>query len=674
MINYRKLTAALIAGTIVCFSVTGCTMPWDKTDVTQTQNTTESTDTSIEDLKTTAEDLSLEFEEEDLNASWNASECTSISLADQNSSVDGSGVTIDGSDITITSAGSYILSGTLIDGSIHINVAGKGTVRLILNGVDITSTSKAPIYVEDAKKVLVTLADQTTNTLTDSNRDTTDSEDYSAAFSSKADLVFNGTGTLQVKAGYRNGIKSSDDLKIVSGTYVIESKEDGMIGKDLLGVKNGTFQIQAGADGMKSTYDTDTSKGNIILKDGNYTITSVNDGIQAENILMIEDGQFEIKTGSGAESVTKKSGNQMKTTASTSDESSDSRKGLKSSNAIYIAGGEITINSEDDAIHTNGTVYYTSGKTTINAGDDGIHADQILQIEQGTIDIKNSYEGLEAGTITINGGNVSVVSSDDGINASVKSSDTTQENVASGNQFAPGNNMGGGSGNSNATLTINGGELYVDASGDGLDANGSVTINGGNVVVCGPTSDGDTAIDFDSECTFNGGTLMAFGSSGMLETPTSASNGACIMAAFSSTAGNTEFSLTDSSENQIMNYTPTKAYASAIVYSSDIKTGSTYSIKCGDATQDIAVNNAVTSSGTSGMGGAGGKGGFGNMGNGGQRGDMQQPPFGQNDQNGQSDQNNQNKPNRNGQAPDQMTPGQQNSEQQQSNQQNSNTF
>lgn len=79
-------------------------------------------------------------------------------------------------------------------------------------------------------------------------------------------------------------------------------------------------------------------------------------------------------------------------------------------------------------------------------------------------------------------------------------------------------------------LTINGGNLYVEADGDGLDSNGSITVNGGTTIVCGPTSSGDTAVDFDGECVLNGGTLMAFGSNGMVETPTSASNGSCIVA------------------------------------------------------------------------------------------------------------------------------------------------
>ena len=116
-------------------------------------------------------------------------------------------------------------------------------------------------------------------------------------------------------------------------------------------------------------------------------------------------------------------------------------------------------------------------------------------------------------------------------------------------------------------------------------------MNGGNVTVLGPTSDGDTALDFDGTFTINGGVLMAFGSSGMLETPTSAQNGCCIVTTLGTVSANSAFSLMDSSGNMIMSYTPTKNYASAIVYSSDIKNGSTYTVTAGSTTQSITVNS-----------------------------------------------------------------------------------
>lgn len=536
MINYKKLTAAMAAGIIAIFTITGCAMPWQKAADDSSSNVST---VSAGNLSQSGENaLSLEFDSEDLDSSYNESECTKINLSGSGATVSGSGVTVENGNITITSAGSYIISGTLTDGSIKVNCSEKGTVRLILNGASISSSSTAPVVVEEAKKVLVTLADGTTNTITDKTRQSVDDEDFSSAVYSKADLVFNGSGTLNVNAGYRNGIKSTDDLKVVSGTFNITSNEDGIIGKDLLGIKDGKFTIKSGSDGMKSTYDTDTSKGNIVITGGEFDITASNDGVHCN-----ED--------------------------------------------ILISGGNLTISS----------------------GDDGVHADDNLQVDGGTIAIKKCCEGLEGVQITLNNGDISIVASDDGINAADGSS-------SSGMGMG---GFGGGqasSSDSSVLLTINGGNIFVNAGGDGLDSNGNIVMNGGNVTVLGPTSDGDTALDFDGAFTINGGVLMAFGSSGMLETPTSAQNGCCIVTTLGTVSANSAFSLMDSSGNVIMSYTPTKNYASAIVYSSDIKNGSTYTVTAGSTTQSITVNSNVTTNGVSGGFGGGQNGGFG----GGQRG------------------------------------------------------
>lgn len=693
MINYRKLTAALIAGTITCFSVAGCSMPWDsakpdtKTETVtsaQSGSSSEAVNTSSVTYSESDSDISIELDEDDINTSWNESECTKIELTQTSANINGSGAAVENNKVTITEAGTYVLSGTLTDGCIDVNVSGKGTVRLILNGVNITSSTTAPFIVEDAKKVVVTLADGTTNTFTDSTRVAADDEDYSAAVYSKADLTFNGNGTLNINAGYRNGIKSTDDLKIVSGTYNITSNEDGIVGKDLLAVKAGTFNITSGQDGMKSTYDKDDTKGNIIIDDGTFNITASTDGIQSEHILRINGGEFNIKTGNGYQASTKSSNSQPgnmggNTTTTTQTQDEDSMKGLKAGTIIKVTGGTYIIDSQDDAVHTNGNMYIDNGKYTINTGNDAFHADTQLVINGGTIDIQNSYEGIESLEIIINGGNINVTASDDGINASGGSSDSTDTQqqgmsdnnrpgnmdnndsnmnlgqpgvMMDGNQSdngtmgGNGNNMGqpqgapdgnqsgngmmggnsdnmgqlqgmpdnnqsgnmGGFGNSDsiATMTINGGNLFVNASGDGLDANGSIYINGGTVIICGPTSDGDTAIDFDSACEIKGGTVMAFGSSGMLETPTSAENGACIVTSFSSVSAGTQYTLTDSTGKTILSYTPSKAYASAIVYSADISTGNTYTVNAGSVSQSVTVNSAVTSNASSGA--AGGKG------------------------------------------------------------------
>ena len=279
MLNYKRLTMALLTGTIIMFSFTGCA---DSTSQAQTQV---QTDHSSQTIFTKNQDLNVEYTSEELDAYFGESACTKIALGNET--------------VEITSPGTYLLSGTLTEKSIHVNCNEKDTIRLIFNGVHITNSTAAPVVVEEAKKVILTLAEGSNNTIIDS-RNTTADEEYSAAVSSKADLTINGKGTLTVNAKYRNGIKSSDDLKIVSGTFDIDSKEDGIVGKDLLSIRGGNYTILAGMDGMKSTYDTDTSKGNIVIEGGQFQITSQNDGIQSQNILAVSNGTFTIKTGTGA--------------------------------------------------------------------------------------------------------------------------------------------------------------------------------------------------------------------------------------------------------------------------------------------------------------------------------------------------------------------------------------
>jgi hypothetical protein len=630
MMNYKKLTAALIAGTLVCFTVSGCSLPWSKS--TANNDTT----TSVESTVTNDADITLEFDDEDFVTSWDVNNCTTIALSDQSAQISGNGANASNGEVTITTPGTYVLSGTLKDGCIHVDTADKGTVRLILNGANITSNTTAPILVTDAKKVLVTIVDGTINTINDSKRSTTESEDYSAAIYSKSDLVFNGNGSLTVNAGYKNGIKSTDDLKFVSGNVSINSTEDGMIGKDLLGIKDGTYKIQAGCDGMKTTYDTDTSKGNLILENGTYTITSNNDGIQAENVLVINNGYYTIKTGGSSSAAIMKSGDNMgmggtmgsmkgqgrfgsttQTTEAGDESTSDSAKGLKATKKMYISNATVNLDCKDDTIHTNGTVIINSGTITAKSGDDGVHADDVLQINGGTLDIQYCYEGLEAATINIAGGDIFIVANDDGINASSGSSTTGFNMGAMPN--AQGGQNGQNTQNDQTTqstpqLNISGGKLFVNANGDGLDSNGIMTISGGEIIVEGPTENNNAALDFDSKCSITGGTLMAFGSSGMLETPTEATNVSCIITTFTSAqTANTQYSLSDASGNTILTHTPSKAYAAAIVASADIKTDNTYTITTGQNTQTVSVTSSITGGGASGMGGGRGNAG-GNMG------------------------------------------------------------
>ena len=341
--------------------------------------------------------------------------------------VNGTGVTVDENIVTITQGGTYSLSGTLDDGQVIVNAGDLDQVEILLNGVHLTSSTSAPIYVMNADKTTLTLVEGTESVITDAEsyvyEDATVDEPNAAIFS-KDDLKINGTGSLIVNANYNNGIASKDDLDIKNGDITINAVNNGLKGKDSIEIDNGTFVINSGGDAIKSDNTTDTTKGWITINNGTFNLTATGDGIQAETDLLINGGTFTIETGGGSENSSQKSSSWgvwgipgHAQTSSSSSEETTSAKALKAGVNLTVEDGSFNIDSSDDSIHTNDSIVINGGSFTIASGDDGIHADTTLDINGGTIDITKSYEGLESTTITINDGTIHLIASDDGINA-----------------------------------------------------------------------------------------------------------------------------------------------------------------------------------------------------------------------------------------------------------------
>jgi hypothetical protein len=160
-------------------------------------------------------------------AAYDESAVVAITLTGTGATTDSSAVTVSGSTVTITAAGTYRISGSLTDGQVVVNSPGDGTVRLILNGVDIASSSTSPLVITDAQDAVIELADGSQNTLSDATNyvypDATTDEPNAALFSS-ADLTITGAGSLTVNGQANDGITSKDGLVIDSGTIVVHAE------------------------------------------------------------------------------------------------------------------------------------------------------------------------------------------------------------------------------------------------------------------------------------------------------------------------------------------------------------------------------------------------------------------------------------------------------------------
>ena len=358
------------------------------------QSTTKSSTTAAADTTAittlTKNSQSSYFTEKDYDTSYDESTASKIELSGSSAKVSGDGVTVSDSTVTISKAGTYVISGQSDGVQIKIATDKSDDVKLVLKGATMTNTNAA-ISATSAGHVYLTLAEGTTNSLSDSSSNS--DEKANAALFSKVDLTINGSGTLTVDGKKSNAIKANDTLHITGGTFNITSVGDAFNVNDELNITGTNMTIDAKEDGVKVDNDDDMTVGN-----------------------------------------------------------------------IYLANNTITV----------------------TVGDDGIHASGNLVIDSGTYTVKNSTEGIEGKGITINGGDINVYSTDDGVNAANKNAQQ-----------------------SDIYFTMTGGNLTVEVGQgdtDPIDSNGNITVTGGTIKMTG-----QTGFDFDGTATYTGGDIYLNG-------------------------------------------------------------------------------------------------------------------------------------------------------------------
>ncbi len=605
---------AIIMCTLLVFS--SCQKTDSSDSETDTQ-TTQSTDTTKEEATISEEDM---FSNRDTKTDYDEASVISIKLTGSSASCENDAVKIDGSNVTITDEGTYILSGTLSNGMIIIDAEETDKPQLIFDGVSITSETCAPLYIINADKVFVTLTDGSENSISNGGEFVQiDDNNIDGAVFSKQDLTFNGSGSLTVTSPAEHGIVCKDDLVFTGGTYTVSSASHGLDANDSIRIKDTSLTFTSGKDGIHTENSDDSSKGFFYMESGKIDVEAEGDGISAEAYTQIKDGSINILTGGGSENGTKASsdswgkfgghsGGMMgghngmgqkpgrnptgmslsdtTDTDSTDSEESTSMKGIKSAGNLVIENGTFKINSADDSLHTNSALTINGGTFKIASGDDGIHAEEKLNITNGAISITESYEGLEALDIAVSGGDISLIATDDGLNAA-GGTDSSGMGGRDNGMFGGGGPGGMMGGSSSGSIVISGGKLHINASGDGIDANGSIEISGGYTVVTGPTT-GDTAtLDYDSSAVISGGTFIGTGAAGMAQTFSNSENQGVISLNAGTQNAETSIIVKNSLGKSIVTYAPELPFNVIIISTPEIQKDETYKVSIGSESAEF---------------------------------------------------------------------------------------
>jgi hypothetical protein len=384
-----------------------------------------------------------------------------------------------GAVVEITASGTYVLQGTLNTGFVAVSKK-ELEVTLVLNGVNIFCKNYAAITCLKKSNITVELAEGSTNYLTDGGEGADADGKYAYAYDSeeapnaalliRTDLTVKGSGKLIVNGGANNGIGSRANLKIESGDITAYAVNNVIKGNDSVTISGGKFLLY--------------SKG---------------DGVASEAALTISNASIKIKTGGGS------------SIAATE----NSAKALKAVTELDILSGTFEIDSNDDAVHSNGNVTIEDGTITAATADDGIHADGTVNIKGGAINLSKCYEGIEGLNVNISGGVIKIKSTDDGINIADGADSSATANRPGGFGGGRPGQGGGGEAAIDGALTISGGNIHVEAYGDGLDSNGNIVISGGTVTVVCKSTGPDMAIDYNGTYTETGGTVTVSGKTRM---------------------------------------------------------------------------------------------------------------------------------------------------------------
>lgn len=445
-----------------------------------------------------------------------------------------------------------VASGQTSDG--QLKIYGDKKHKLTLDGLDLTSAKGPAINNQCKKRVFVHLADGSHNRLTDCssysaepyyiNSATEADEDRKGCFFGEGNMIFSGTGILEVAGKYRHGIATDGYMWMRPGVTIVvtEAAKNAVhvkgdatddIGFHMDGGLLYTNVASTAGKGIKTDLHAVIAGGQLMLnQSGDATYdegdndTSSAAGIKTDGNVVISGGTHILKsTGTGG-------------------------KGINADGSIEISGGETTVT-------TTGESYYKTADLT--SSPKGVKADGDITITDGVLNIAvtgrssnhGSPEGLESkSTLTIDGGTVYSYATDDAINAITG-------------------------------ITINGGNIYAySTSNDGIDSNGFLHINGGLVIANG-ASGAEEGLDceYSSRFLINGGTVIATGGNSM-QKPSSDSKQRIVIYGDLSLSKDDRLAVLNASDTPLSTYAIPRSMSGMVLFysSPDLASGASYTL------------------------------------------------------------------------------------------------
>lgn len=389
-------------------------------------------------------------------------------------------VTAIASRVIISQGGTYLLSGTLQDAQLTVEIPAGETARLVLCGVDMHCERGPVIYSNGGGTVVLLLENGTENTLSDGKSYLySGSKVREAAISVEGDLLITGGGSLSVEAIHNDALRSEGTLAVAEGTLEITAWRDGLVAGQELQISGGQLSIACGRTGLSAS-SAKSGQGSVTLAGGTVALICGGDGITAAGSLSATAGEYHITTGGGSGNASygetaekwglwgglpQQQPTEEQPIINREQIVSDSARGLSAGKSLALSGGTFTLDCSDAALYSVGSTKLSGSRVTISGGDTAITTQQ-LTLSAGDVSILTARRGAVAEDMTLSGGSLSITAVEEGLALSggyVRSENDPATDLRK--------------------MTVTGGSLSICAGTHALDIGGSLFQSGGSLLL-----------------------------------------------------------------------------------------------------------------------------------------------------------------------------------------------